>query len=230
MKRLLSIMMAMTFLMSTNVFAMEQITDFNESNVLIEEKEDEATIEKVFYIAADGSLTEMSITDYENLLMTYQDAPTDTSVVDTKGNSGRILNEYNYYKYIESSSSVAKGTAQRGNYVYNAGSTENTMTASISMTTSYSVTGNLNVNQFNAVKAGASFGFVSSKSNTDSQSIKLQPKEYGWIEIVPLYNVSNGSLKYYKWDNSLISSTSVTYKSPASNSLFVMKTSKTQPF
>ncbi len=181
------------------------------------------SIKKIFLIDENGQKQELSVNEYNSLLEGFEK---DIEITKTKETREPIDVRYNH-KYFERYSTIVEGKGVVGNYQYNNSSSISNKTVTVSHTSTYSI--NLSgSSQIEAVQMGASFEFSYSKTYSESDTITLKPGEYGWVEIVPLYNKSTGTLKRYL-GNTYVDSKNVIYKVPCSY-LTIINTSTTKPF
>ncbi len=104
------------------------------------------------------------------------------------------------------------------NIAYNGSSSTQNYSVTYSSGSSFSIEGNIDYD-VNVVRSGASIAYNRYVSYTDTISISIPAKQYGWVETSPIHNYSKGLYQIKNWlGTKVIASETITYYSPKSSS------------
>lgn len=123
-----------------------------------------------------------------------------------------------WYRYDESSYQKKLMPSKRERItrvVHNGSNSPSSFSETYSASTSYFLSTSMSTAEWNALKAGISFGFNAYAQVSSTYSFNIPPKKYGWLEFEPWMNCSSGYMKTFSWQGNLKSRKYITLESPS---------------
>lgn len=179
------------------------------------------------YSNTEGGLVPLTKEEFESLNFESEsddidivNVPLSKSVMPTNLTTGTVSGDVTvmdvyrqWYKYFESSVTTYTGDPIQVTSDINC----NTSTCAISKSVSATVSASYSVSaqaEKDAIKAGVSYTWINSASDTSTYSFSLKKGDKGYVAFLPTKKKSSGSLKKYSNEHGLISSKSVYARTP----------------
>ncbi|SKC87803.1 hypothetical protein [Maledivibacter halophilus] len=189
-RKTISLILCLTLLLSMSVsaFAIQGASD--------------PKVKAIFIKDENGNLVEITKEEHDRILENLQ------------AEKKQIINSVNnkdvkplgmtddWYRYDEEETGSKERSDLRSvdsNVQYNNTSSKSKFAFSYEKKVGAEFTINLSSNEKSAVRGGMSLGWNSSETYKEEHSFEVSPKKYGWVEIAPVMNYTEGYVRTFDW-------------------------------